>query len=174
LDAADPQVAANAVEYLGQYGSAGAEALLWSHLDDWHAHSVGTEDDPAAMQAGANLLNALATGHGWLADETTLHKLARMAVAPWQRQQVEAHLNEWQTRPLTIVFIKSDQPEFKIAQYQIASLEAAKEKLGQFPRGTQFRWLADKAKDEEDAFAELSRFAAGHGLRIQRCDGLEP
>jgi hypothetical protein len=171
LDDADPQIAGNAAEYLGQYGPATAESLLWSHLAAWRQRSTGHENDAAAMQVGMSLLQAQATGQNWLADETSLRKLAGLASVPWQRQQVEYFLNQWQTRPWTILFIGMDKPQFRIAQYEAVSLQAAKNKLGQFPSGSEFRWLGDdKMKGAAEAFRELSQFAEGHGIHIARSE----
>jgi len=178
LEDPDPQVVQSAATYLAKYGSAEAEDLLWARFVTWSTNWKGHESDllyaldqsmDGVYQAGAglNLMQALATGQGWLADETKLRRLIDLSVGA-QKEQAEAYLNLWRTRPWAIVFIPFGEGEFRIAQYDEGSLAAAKEKLGQFPRGSSFVWEGSLSDGrEKKAFEELLRFAEDNGLRLQ-------
>jgi uncharacterized protein YigE (DUF2233 family) len=58
-----------------------------------------------------------------------------------------------------------DPVQFSILQYDGLSLDAAKEKLKQFPRRTRFVWI-DTAGGAVRAFAELSKKAMAAGMEI--------
>jgi hypothetical protein len=180
LDNSDPQIVQDADRYLGQYGSAAAEPVLWSHFVAWSQRWTGREamlqyvpgekmDGVYEAGVGLNMLEALAAGQGWLADETKLRRLIQLAVGPQQKQQVENYLALWLARPWTIQFTAFEKGQFQIAQCRALSPAAAREKLLQFPSGSAFHWSGDlKQEGEEQAFNDLSQFAAAHGLSIAR------
>ena len=181
LDDGDPGVVANAAAYLGEFGDAAAEPALWSHLTAWYGRWAGHEADlrPSPNQntdgayqasAGTSMIQALATGKSWLADEPKLHRLVQLSVGTEQHRTAEGWLNMW-LRPHAIQFIPYEKPAFQIVQYNPSSLQAAKEKLLQFPAGTVFQWSA-LTPDERAGklYQELSGFAAGHGMKITRQD----
>ena len=116
---------------------------------------------------GTNLIDALATAQGWLASETDLERLMDLSVTADQRQHVAQVLDTWRRQPKTINFIPVGKGQFQIAQYQATSLEAAIEKVKQFPSGSQFVW-ADNATDEgqKAAFAVLTKAAEANGITI--------
>lgn len=177
LDDPDPQVVGSAATYLQQFGRASTEDVLWVHLIAWSERWKGRDkefhyvpgqnmDGVYEAGAGSKLEEALATGHAWLADETKLRRLVDLSVAQGQRRQAEQFVRAWQTRPWSIVFIPLGAGQFQIAQFHEASIESAKEKLLQFPRGSTFQWLASGQDGEEKAFEEMSRFAMEHGLKL--------
>ena len=181
LDDADPQVVASAAAYLGEFGSAAAEPALWSHLTAWCGRWAGHEADLRYIpnqntdgvhqaDAGANMMQALATGKSWLADEPKLRRLIQLSVGTEQHRTAEGWLNLW-LRPHAIQFIAYEKPAFQIVQYNPSSLQAAKEKLLQFPAGTVFQWSV-LTPDERAGklYQELSSFAAEHGMKITRSD----
>ena len=143
--------------------SAAAEPVLWSHLVTWSQRWTGREaallyipgekmDGVYEGGAGTNMLQALASGQGWLADEAKLRRLVELAVGPQQKQQAEGYLKLWQTRPWLIQLIAFERGQFQIAQYHAKSVALAKEKLLQFPAGTVFQWSGDSIeKDNQDA-----------------------
>ena len=178
LDDLDPQVVAGAAAYLKDYGSAAAEDVLWSHFTAWSERWKGRESDfqqapgPSSDiafegSAGSNLAQALAAGQGWLADEVKLHRLINLSVGPQQREEAEEYLRVWRKRPWSIQFILAGSTQFQIAQYRALSMQAAKDKLAQFPRGSIFAWSGVGEGDEaKKASQELSGFANEHGLRL--------
>jgi hypothetical protein len=179
LDDSDPEVVETAATYLGEHGSAAAEDVLWTHLSAWSRQWMGREaefrlvpggDMAGVNQAGAetNMIQALATGMGWIRSDAKLRRLLELSVGPQQRQQVENYTREWQSRPWRIQFIGLPAGKFQIhiVDYQCASLEAAENKLKQFPRGTAFDWWPSRQDGEEKAMQELSKFAAEHGIDV--------
>jgi len=182
LDDADPQVVASAAAYLGEYGDAAAETALWSHLAAWCGRWAGHEADLRYLpnqnrdgahqaDAGTSMIQALATGKSWLADEPKLRRLVQLSVGTEQHRSAEGWLNLWLARPHAIQFIPYERPGFQIVQYNPNSVQAAKEKLLQFPAGTVFQWSA-LTPDERAGklYQELASFAAEHGMKIARKD----
>jgi hypothetical protein len=45
-------------------------------------------------------------------------------------------------------------------------MKAAKEKLLQFPKGTEFRWIVQELPGEPADLHELAEFAMNNGLRL--------
>ena len=177
LDDPDPSIAGNAANYLGKYGTAPSEDILWAHLIDWSQRWKGREDElySAAEKPdvtnqegeGENLMSALAAGQGWLTNETKLLRLGQLAVTTNQRQQAKAYLGTWNTRPFEVRYL--GQGQLDIAQYHASSIKEAKLKLLQFPSGTLFQWLGDGQQEQEKkSFEDLSQAAAAHGMIIRR------
>ena len=177
LDDPDPQVVGSAAAYLGVFGSAATENLLWARFttwsERWKGHESELEYDPKhpnggyEANAGLNLMQALATGHGWLTDEAKLRRLVDLSVGKQQKQQAQSYLSTWRARPWTINVIPFEPVQIEIGPYHEGSLESAKEKLAQFPRGTTFQ-LSDSGvrEQQQTTLEELSRYASEHGLRV--------
>jgi hypothetical protein len=168
LDGPDAAAVPDAAAYLADYGSASAEEALWSHFADW---SKRWRDREAALspfapdaQVGQSLLQALVAGHSWLMSDTKLRRLADLAVGAPMRQQAEQYLRMWQQRPWMVAPIGYGQ--FQIGWYRAASMQAAKEKLQQFPKGTEFRWILQELPNEPAELHELAEFAMWQGLRL--------
>ena len=167
LDDPDPEVVGSAATYLKQFGPASAEEALWARFTAWSERWKGRESELQSTpghsidglyesDAGSKLMEALASGQGWLADEAKLRRLIDLSVGPQQRQQAEQYLRIWQKRPWSIELISSDQRRFHILQYHEASVEAAEQKLLQFPRGSTFQWSGVGPEGEGKVFEEMS------------------
>jgi hypothetical protein len=182
LDDPDAEVANNAANFLGQYGTAESEAALWNRYEEWSRTWSGRAselrfvpggENPRLWEAnlGQSLAHALATGQAWLADENQLRRILSLAVGHNVRQEAESALKVWLNKPLQITSIAAKLPSFNVAQYNLASLEALKAKLAQFPRGTVFVWTGDEpapSPEQERNWREASEFAEGRGLSIVR------
>jgi hypothetical protein len=178
LDDLDPQIVGSAAAYLMEFGSPSAEDVLRAHFTAWSERWKGREselryvpgrslDGQYQANAGSNLMEALASGRGWLADETKLHRLIDLSVGQQQRQQAEQYLSAWQKRPRSIQFVSVNGGQFQIAQYQERSLQAAQEKLLQFPPGRAFEWSGSGGQDgDAKVFQEISGFASEQGLKV--------
>lgn len=182
----DPQIAQDAASYLGNYGSAEAAKPLWDRYEAWSTEWSGREKEmrfvfgeqnPNAQQAGlgANLAQVLATGVGWLSDESQLRRIQRLGVGQNISQITETALAAWSKRPLVIVCIASGVPadpyRFALAQYELHSTDALKTKLRQFSRGTKFLWDSsncDSSAEVENILGEISQFATENGIVLQR------
>jgi len=177
LDDTDPQVVANAAAYLKDYGTAAAEDVLWAHFISWSGRWKGRESEfeggygkrlEANYEpgAGSSLMQALSSGQGWLTDEAKLRRLVDLSVGLQPRQEAEENLRVWRSRPWRIQYVMGGREQFEIVQYRARSLQAAKDKLAQFPRGSIFEWDMGHEDDEQKAMQELSRFAGERGLTL--------
>ena len=173
-------LAASAAETLGKRGSAAAEKPLWDRLEAWHARWEGraselryraneelSADTTAEIRLESALARALSQGAGWLADAAKLERLARLVVSANEEQQAASAIGNWKVARIPMSFVRSDSGDFAmghIAQYNVASIEAATEKLAQFPAGTTFGWWGEADGD----FEALRRFAEAHAMTIAR------
>jgi hypothetical protein len=175
LNDAEPNVVASAAQYLEKHGTAPSEAALWERLTAWHEQFAGhpedlrqlpLQDSPAARwsNAGGRLRQALSNGQGWLLNEAELRRLVDLMVDPVERQLAEKALKAWQTPPLRIQVYLGGQ--IGIANYQPTTVEHAKEKLRQFPKGTEFEVIHGGPKDES-LLSELTAVAKEQGLVIR-------
>jgi hypothetical protein len=178
LEHPDAVVVAQAAGYLKDHGSAAAEEPLLNRFAAWSKQWRGRESEldtttgqslemMQSSSAGWQLMEAVALGQGWLADQATLQRLAALSVGPRQRQAAELYLSASEARPVRIQATGSDTITLDIAQYQGLSLEAAKNKLKQFPRGTRFVWNGS-GDGADRAFGELSKIATAAGMEIVR------
>jgi len=117
---------------------------------------------------GSNLIQALATGKSWLADEGKLSRLRQFAVGRDMRQQVDSMLSGWAEGRRTISYHRAgDRLYFRVLQYEADSLKGLEEKLAQFPSGSEFDWGAGApSEDREKVQKEVSDFLAGHGMKL--------
>ncbi len=181
----DPEVANNAVGYLGSYGSAEAEKALWDRYEAWSRQWSGREkelryvyaaENPNVWQQGLgeNLAHALASGIGWLSDDTKLGRVRELAVGPAISQKAEDALKAWSERPPTIRCTPTGSSAAplicNVAQYELRTLAALKTKLSQFPHGTGFIWSPSEFSPPtalEKAFKEISEFASQNGIQLR-------
>ena len=179
LDDPDPQVAINAAEYLGEYGSAAVEEALWQHYQAWSQQWTGHADElrvipgsdnPNQWEAGrgVSLARALATGVAWLADDKTLLRIAALDVTGSVKVQLESEAAVWRQQPITIAAVPGQPLSFLLAQYNLRSLDELKTKLAEFSRGTAFSWSGDESPEAQAAFEEISAVASKYGLMLNR------
>jgi len=181
LDDEDPEVAGNAAAYLGRYGSATAEGPLWAHLTEWTAkwqereaefRYVPGENNAKVWQRnlGASLIQAIGTGQSWLADEEKLGRLRQLAVGDNGRQQIDSMLSNWEKGRRSISYWRvGDRLHYRVLQYETDSLDRLKEKLAQFPSGSEFNWGGGSpAENGEQALKEVTEFLASHGMKLNK------
>jgi hypothetical protein len=179
LDDEDPEVAGNAATFLGRYGTASAETALWESLTRWNEKWRGSESefryvpgesDAKAWQRnlGSNLIQALGTGKSWLADEAKLNRLGQLAVGRDMRRQVDSMLSNWEKGRRTISFYRArDRLHFRVLQYETDSLDGLREKLAQFPAGSEFNWVSGAPSDgAEQVMKEVSELLAARGIKL--------
>jgi hypothetical protein len=108
------------------------------------------------------LRKAIARGRHWLATETDLRTIESLCVSERCVQETRQDLSAWQ-KPLRLEL--RGPANATVAQYyEFESLADIEEKLGQFPKGTQFALTAAGSADE--AASEIRKFAAARGLTI--------
>ena len=118
LEDPDPMVVRESARYLQNYGSATAEAPLWSSLEAWHQRaedqsgqsSLGgkeTREQASArteqMGVGYALVTALTNGKGWLATPDRLRRLMSLTAGTGNEQLLELMLKAWQEPAQTLV-----------------------------------------------------------------------
>jgi len=180
----DPQVANNAVNYLGKYGSADAEQPLWNRYEAWSREWSGRATELRFVPAGENphvwdanlgqsLARALASGGAWLSDESKLRRIQALGVGANIQQETEQALQAWLKRPFTITYVATSPPSFNVAQYNQLSLDSLKKKLAQFPKGTKFVLLLDPnpSPAEQKVREEIFQFAEKNGITVMCAPG---
>jgi tetratricopeptide (TPR) repeat protein len=182
LDNPDPQTAANAATMLGKFGSAAAEPPLWRRFEKWSKRWAGHESelgvtqadyDPedyrnAQMALGRSLCEALATGQAWLPDEAKLRRLATVSKVPTIVDDAERFLEQPKRNPLTLSIDCSPMFHAGLAQYTFRSMNALKQKLGQFPAGTKFiLWWPSVEQQDQSCIADLRAFLTDHGMSLE-------
>ena len=180
LSDADPEVANNAANFLGRYGSADAEQALWKRYEAWSQEWKGRaaelryvpmKENPHLWDAnlGQSLAHALATGSSWFSDEKMLHRIESLGVGTNIQGDIDQALQALSRRPFSISYIGSVPPRFNIAQYEQLSLESLMNKLTQFPRGTKFVFPPSNptpSPEELKAREAIFQFSAKNGISM--------
>jgi hypothetical protein len=180
LDHPDPDVVIAAVETLGQHGSPSALEPLRAAFQRWHVAWDGrapeleysrTVERPHARQAMVEdaFRQAIGAGRNWLVRAAELRDLQSLCVTQNCRTQTGFMIHEDDT---TIVVWSINEPgesDIELAQYRLKSVAALEEKLARYPRGTALTLQRHAAEDGEvtAALAEITAFAASHGLSIK-------
>jgi hypothetical protein len=159
-----------AAQSLGRFGSPAAVGPLWDAFryfhDYWKGKQAELTQNGEGVQLEVELRNAIARGRHWLATETDLRTIESLCVSGQCLGETQQDLSAWQ-RPLKIeVLGQSGGIRATVAQYYgIESMEALEQKLGQFPKGTQFVLTA--YGDVPDGAADrIRKYAAAHGLTV--------
>jgi hypothetical protein len=159
-----------AAQSLGRFGSPAAVGPLWDALRYFHDYWKGKTAELARNNEGAflevELRNAIARGRAWLASEADLRTIESLCVSERCLYETQQDLRAWQ-RPLRIEI--GSEPggiRAQVAQYYgIGSMEALEEKIGQFPKGTQFV-LRVFGGNADGAASRIRKNAAAHGLTV--------
>ncbi len=191
LDDPDPEVAMTAATMLGQYGSTAAEAALWRRYETWTAKWAGHESELDLMFSdrasdlsddrsenrtnqvglGSNLLDAIVTGKSWLSDKSTLQRLAHLTTVRSLQRDLDGYLKIWDGPSFTIVLDRSSATygfRGQVAQYEVHSMDALKNKLSQFPSGTTFSFSSTPVDSPANiqSVSELREFLNSHGMSV--------
>lgn len=180
----DVEVAGNAAAFLGHFGSSAAEQHLWQRFEEWSNQWRGRESElqfvfgepnPNQGQSalGRNLAQSLATGQRWLANPARLQRIAQLSVDASMRQQAEHMIDAWRGAWSIHCFgpLGGASQFCGLLQYQDLSVEMLKEKLAQFPSGSQFTWMESvlpKPPDQEGIYRDLLKFVNDHGMTLRK------
>jgi hypothetical protein len=181
LDDPDPELASDAASMLGSYGSADARDALLRRFERWHEEWAGREKELSAQdekdisksqkRVEAALVHALANSPAWLADKELLERLRQLCVTKTCAGEADSALRQFDTS-VTVFFDPTDGSVMhaSLAQYNVISWAALKEKVTQFPKGTTFKWNSDSPGSEADgrAFAELKEYLEKAGMKLTR------
>jgi hypothetical protein len=159
-----------AAQSLGRFGSPAAVGPLWDAFryfhDYWKAKPAELAQNNEGVFLEVELRNAIARGRHWLASETDLRTIESLCVSERCLYETQQDLRAWQ-RPLRIeVGSEPGGIRGQVAQYYgIGSMDALEEKVGQFPKGTQFV-LTAIGDDADGVTARIRKYAAAHGITV--------
>ena len=180
----NPEVAAAAATLLGRYGSAAAEQALWQRFEQWHSVWEGREQElpdtrwgegvpnSSAASLETALFNALATGQAWWLGGEKLRRLQALCVSRWTARNAEQVIPQASADPMIAVSsFGSGTYSVSLAQYQLDSIEATKQKLAQFPKGTSFtvQLNGSDAAEMTRVVTDLKSVLDEHGMKIAGC-----
>ncbi|MBD0325592.1 MAG: hypothetical protein ICV68_04135 [Pyrinomonadaceae bacterium] len=187
LDDRSAEVIAQAATVLGEHGSTEAEQPLWDALERWHERYNGRVSqlrsemrkndaivDPSMVEL--SLLRALGAARAWLTDAQGLKKIQQLCITEQGQQQAASLLHQWNTNIVITFSLEDDGIEAaSVAQYQLPSLAALKDKLAQFPRGTSFEWnpIYGEGKRGARVFSELQAYLNEHGMKLENPDSVK-
>lgn len=181
LNDPSPEVARNAAEALGKYGSGKAEAALWSRLEKLHEqwkdradelrYRPGVKPDVLAeVGLEQDLVQAISSGQAWFATEDTIRKLKDLA-SPQMQAELDGVSQEIQTGEygLNLNWWPEGTLNYSVGRYSGKGMPALKEKLAQFPSGAHLKLVATVAERDHHRteFAEVEDAAAANGLVLQ-------
>jgi len=185
LDDDDSEVVSQAASVLGEYGSADAEKVLWRRLEKLYEEMQSRREElskqsPGVPELGApalssaaieqSLIKALTTGRAWLADPEKLKRVRDLCLTDRGRKEVDQVISGWNHHVYVAVnSLNGEVISISVAQYQLRSLDALKEKLLQFPRGTLFQWTRGLARrgDTQEIFQQLKSYLEEHGMKLE-------
>ena len=155
-----------AAQSLGRFGSPAALPPLWDVFryfhDYWKGKVAELERNGEGIGLEMELRKAIARGRHWLATDSDLRTIESLCVSGRCVQETREDLGAWR-KPLRLEL--RGPAKANVAQYyEFESLADIEEKLGQFPKGTQFALTA--AGNAGETAAEIRRFAAVRGLTL--------
>ena len=143
LNDATVVVKIDAVKALGKYGSPAALAGLWEGFRYWHDW---WKDKPAAIneenrQLEQAYLRTFSQAANWIATVDDLSRASALCITDGCRGEMEQNRRSW-SQPLTVSAGQSSDGSFYVSllQYGIQSLEEARRRLLQLPKGTELVW----------------------------------
>jgi hypothetical protein len=155
-----------AAQSLGRFGSPAALGPLWDAFRYFHDYWKGKAAELARNGEGVGLevelRNAIARGRHWLATDADLRLLESLCVSERCLAETGQDLRTWQ-KPLRIE-LRGPGMGTVAQYYAFETLADMEEKLGQFPKGTQFELTAPGSANE--AAAEIRKYGAARGLAI--------
>jgi hypothetical protein len=182
LEDSSPEIMSQAARVLGKYGTERAEAPLWNAFEKWQQrYGVGEEKLREDLKKNDVLVEpswfdrefvrAISSARAWLTDAEKLKRLGRLCVTRACKEEAAQALDRW-SFSIRITF-KPDGNGIEnilVAQYDVASLSALKEKLAQFPEGSRFTWNSFNAgeKMEDPVFNEMRQFLAARGMKLEK------
>ena len=181
LDDPDPEVGSDAANVLRQFGSPKVEPVLWQKYEKWNtqwqvreseldlAVVGGGNERLNDLQFGRNLLQALATANAWLADEKKLERLVDITKVRIVRHELDNLIRRWRQQPLSIIVYSCvEHFDVGVVQYHLQSINALKDKLKQFPRGTRFGLptRSDNRLVSQLCLSEIRDFLITHQMQV--------
>jgi hypothetical protein len=141
----DPKVIVkiDAVKALAQYGSPDSLGPLWEAFRYWHDW---WKDKPAEINEENRRLErafvgAFTQGAHWVSSGDDLSRAVALCITDDCRRELEQSRLYWQHPPAVSIGQSEDGSYYaNLAQYSMRSLEEARQRLLQLPKGTQLAW----------------------------------
>jgi hypothetical protein len=163
-------VKSDAVQALGEHGSAAAQQAVMGAFRAWHDW---WKDRPSEMVAEGPFeqafFQASVRGQNWIANGEVLEKVRSFCITSGCREQAGQYIRVWgEMVPISIGYSGGGDLSLQFAQYYSTSLDAARVRLLQVPAGTRLNWhLNVRHTPEIDAWiAATESDLAGRGVVI--------
>ena len=186
LDDDDPEVVAHAAQVLERFGSVGSEKALWRRFEKWHDDMQSRSEELRKQTMGVPALgapelsgqviieqalrNAIVHGQSWLADPEKLKRLRELCFTDESRAELDARIENWR-RDINIFLNPDGEPiSILVAQYNLANMDALRQKLVQFPAGSVFRWRTVDSNSQvkaQEIFQQLKTYLEDHGMKLE-------
>jgi hypothetical protein len=137
-----------------------------------HPEQVGRGGNPETHLLESIFRSAIAWGRGWLLDDAALKQLAELCISDACRNATTQDIGRWAERPFRIEVGPAD-PGYgyhaSVVQYRGLQVpDGLKEKLAQFPQGTEFELHVRAAPwDRERISEDIRQYAAATGRVIK-------
>jgi hypothetical protein len=105
-------------------------------------------------------------------DPEKLKRLRDLCVTDRGRKDVDQLIHNWNHSIYVAVGPIDGEPNsISVAQYSPKSLDALKEKLLQFSKGTSFSWSAARPRGDDskaqEVFQQIKTFLEEHGMKLE-------
>lgn len=186
LNDPDAETVTSAVHTLARHGSAAVEPFLWKRLEQWSEQWRGRTSEFAVhpitgsvptpeSQLGPALFRGVASAKSWILDEPRRQRLSASCLDEECRK-------DWAQRPsLRALVIDVSNgggtypAAFRVGGYPAPTLDALKEKLLQYPKGTTFRWCPQAFNpfdsfspgQREEMYQQLKPLLSGRSMTIE-------
>jgi hypothetical protein len=178
LNNPDLNRARQAAETLAKYGGPKAEAAMWKRLkifhDQWADRESGFSprmnqprdvSDASSFQYG--LVQAIGQAQGWVLTDEQITQLESLTLGQERDNVKPWHWNPPLRMSLNVLFDGQLQVDIN-HQYFFSDVDALREKLAQYPGGTQFQVTAFGKHEQLASVVQAVREAAAdHGLDIE-------
>ena len=180
LDSEDSEVVSQAASVLADYGSADAEKALWQRFEKWNEEATQTRsaetgeekltDDQVKIEKA--LREALTSGQAWLSDPEKLKRVRELCLTEKSRAELDYMITSWDPQIYVAFNSLVDKPyTLGVANYEPKSLDALKQKLLQFPKGTVFKFKTSVGRGDksvaDDMFQQLKTYLEEHGMKLR-------
>lgn len=188
LDDPDVEVAEDAANALGRWGTAKAEAALWARLKRFHQQwsdrerglRVNSDYRSSTSEAKGferTLISAIATGTNWICGPDKFERLRALA-SPQEQKQIDNWEKQWQSgRALIQPNWFTEAPTFDVLQYGSLDMDQFKAKLSQIPPDMALYFQIWKPgqitppvplERQESMFESVRDAAAAYGVVVEK------
>lgn len=180
LNDASIEVAIDAAESLGKYGSSKAEAPLWNRMEKLHEKEMKPRDQARRETTNAQnedllretrleqvLTQAIVNGHAWFVTADSVERL-KQASSSQMQPELDGMLAEIRRGDysLTLNWWPDGMLSYTVGWYSGKGMAGLKEKLAQFPAGTQLATgtTIRERNQHQSEFGEVAEAASASGL----------